>query len=60
MVSGLSPEVSPVSVAVPPEATTGENEIAPSPAPGSSDSSVLAISVGSLLVGLVVASFSSF
>ncbi|KAG2705149.1 hypothetical protein I3843_05G036000 [Carya illinoinensis] len=57
---GLSPEVSPVSVAVPPEATTGENEIAPSPAPGSSDSSVLAISVGSLLVGLVVASFSSF
>ncbi|XP_041011802.1 non-specific lipid transfer protein GPI-anchored 31-like [Juglans microcarpa x Juglans regia] len=58
--SDLSPEASPVSVAAPPEATSGENEIAPSPAPGSSGSSVLAISVGSLLVGLVVASFSSF
>ncbi|XP_018836839.2 non-specific lipid-transfer protein-like protein At5g64080 [Juglans regia] len=51
-------------VAAPPGTAIGGNEVppasAPAPSSGSSGSSVLTISVGSLLVGLVVASFSSF
>ncbi|KAG6651990.1 hypothetical protein I3843_06G145200 [Carya illinoinensis] len=56
----LSPAAAPV--AAPPGTATAPtpSSTAPAPSSGSSGSSVLTISVGSLLVGLVVASFSSF
>lgn len=59
--SGLSPKDSPASVAAPPETQAGGNEVTPTPSPGVSGSSVLtSTSAGFLLVGLAVASFSSF
>uniref|UniRef100_A0A2N9EEI3 Bifunctional inhibitor/plant lipid transfer protein/seed storage helical domain-containing protein n=1 Tax=Fagus sylvatica TaxID=28930 RepID=A0A2N9EEI3_FAGSY len=54
--SGLSPTATPSSVAAPPETVAGK-DVSPTPAPASSGSSVLTISVGSLLIGLVGSSF---
>ncbi|KAB1206929.1 hypothetical protein CJ030_MR7G008155 [Morella rubra] len=56
----LVPKSPPVSVSAPPESASGGNGLAPAAPPVVSSSSVLAVSVGSLLVGLFVASFSSF
>ncbi|KAL5562951.1 hypothetical protein UlMin_032698 [Ulmus minor] len=57
---GLS-ETSPTSASSAPELGPGaSNDLAPSPSPGSSGSSMLSISFGSLLVGVLVASVSSF
>ncbi|KAH7518559.1 non-specific lipid transfer protein GPI-anchored 31 isoform X2 [Ziziphus jujuba] len=52
-------EASP-STAAAPELGAGASEQAPAPAPGSSGSSTLPISVGSLLIGLVIATSSSW
>ncbi|XP_021826192.1 non-specific lipid-transfer protein-like protein At5g64080 [Prunus avium] len=58
---GLSPGSSPTSVAATPESSAGGNEQAPASPPGAAAGSLmLASSVGSLLVGLVVASFPCF
>ncbi|ONI35864.1 hypothetical protein PRUPE_1G558100 [Prunus persica] len=58
---GLSPGSSPTSsVAATPESSVGGSEQAPASPPGASGSLMLASSVGSLLVGLVVASFPCF
>jgi hypothetical protein len=58
--SDLSPKDSPASGAAP-ETQAGASEVAPTPSPGVSGSSVLTTSAGFLLiVGLAVASFSSF
>ncbi|KAJ4716642.1 Non-specific lipid-transfer protein-like protein [Melia azedarach] len=54
-----APGVSPTAGGASPTGS-GANEQAPSPAPGVSSSSMLSISVGSLLIALVVACFSSF
>ncbi|CAK7357024.1 unnamed protein product [Dovyalis caffra] len=43
-----------------PAANGGANEEAPAPSPGSSGSSGLYVSAGSLIIGAIVASFSSF
>ncbi|PQQ00813.1 non-specific lipid-transfer protein-like protein [Prunus yedoensis var. nudiflora] len=58
---GLTPGSSPTSVAATPESSAGGNEQAPASPPGATSGSLmLASSVGSLLVGLVVASFPCF
>ncbi|KAA8545588.1 hypothetical protein F0562_020372 [Nyssa sinensis] len=62
--SGAAPVISPSgalspsAVAAVPTSIAGVNEVAPAPAPGSSGGSALAISIGSLVLTLVVASFS--
>lgn len=48
------------SAAAGPSVNGVSNELAPAPSPGSSGSNGLFVSAGSLIVGLVVASFSSF
>nr|XP_048336800.1 uncharacterized protein LOC125424156 [Ziziphus jujuba var. spinosa] len=54
-------EASPsTAAAAAPELGAGASEQAPAPAPGSSGSSTLPISVGSLLIGLVIATSSSW
>ncbi|KAL9388063.1 hypothetical protein Peur_021187 [Populus x canadensis] len=56
-----SPAGAPVgSAAAGPSVNGVSNELAPAPSPGSSGSNGLFVSAGSLIVGLVVASFSSF
>ncbi|KAF3434997.1 hypothetical protein FNV43_RR22084 [Rhamnella rubrinervis] len=56
----LSPEAAPTTTAAAPEQGGGLNEQAPAPAPGSSGSSMLSATVGSLLIALVIASSSWF
>ncbi|XP_002304072.3 non-specific lipid transfer protein GPI-anchored 31 isoform X2 [Populus trichocarpa] len=55
-----SPAGAPGSAAAGPSVNGVSNELAPAPSPGSSGSNGLFVSAGSLIVGLVVASFSSF
>ncbi|GAV71839.1 LTP_2 domain-containing protein [Cephalotus follicularis] len=55
-----APGIPPTSIAGAPTTAVGSNERAPAPAPGTSGSSVLAISLGSLVISLVVATLSSF
>ncbi|KAJ7968167.1 Non-specific lipid-transfer protein-like protein [Quillaja saponaria] len=60
-VAALSPQSSPESAdATAPDSSAGANGLAPTPSPGGSGSSALSISVGSVLVGLILASFSGF
>ncbi|KAJ7946698.1 Non-specific lipid-transfer protein-like protein [Quillaja saponaria] len=55
-----APALSPTSAAAAPGPSGGANELAPAPTPGHSGSSVLTISVGSVLLGLLLASLSGF
>ncbi|XVE93101.1 hypothetical protein REPUB_Repub01dG0161200 [Reevesia pubescens] len=56
-----APGVQPSTTAVAPTTfSEGANEVAPAPAPGSSGSSVLSVSIGSLFVGLVIVLVSGY
>ncbi|XP_022725466.1 non-specific lipid-transfer protein-like protein At5g64080 isoform X1 [Durio zibethinus] len=49
-----APGVQPSTTAGAPTTFLGGNEVAPAPAPGSSGSPVLSVSIGSLVVGLII------